>query len=265
MAFDRFIIGPTGGLQTDLRPWLIPDEAMAQLDNCYVFRGRVRKRFGTRWMGDSSLLSRLRMQLVPAVLTVTTPVDIVVGQQFSIGIDIFTVNNITPPYPVNLLSTSAITAQLVAANQVTFSAIASTVYWYPALPVMGLMNPETSAINNEPSYAFDTKFAYQYVNGWERLDGEVTPGASMWTGDNSQFFWGTTWSGTNAADRVLFVTNFNETEPNFMRFFFKNKWDNFEPSIDGSNFLISARILVVFKNRLVALNTWEGPEYCECY
>ena len=66
MAMDRFFIAPfdkDSGLQTNYKPFLIPDEAFAQLTNAYVFRGRVRKRFGSRWMGDSQLLTRFRMSI----------------------------------------------------------------------------------------------------------------------------------------------------------------------------------------------------------
>lgn len=40
MAFDRFLIAPMqSGLQTNLRPWLIQDDAFSQLNNAYLFRG----------------------------------------------------------------------------------------------------------------------------------------------------------------------------------------------------------------------------------
>ena len=64
MAFDRFLIGPmTIGLETDLKPFMVPDEAFAQLNNAYVFRGRVRKRFGSRLMGLDQRSSRFRIAL----------------------------------------------------------------------------------------------------------------------------------------------------------------------------------------------------------
>jgi len=42
MAFDRFLVGPINtGLERDLKPFLIADDAFTLLQNCYVFRGRV--------------------------------------------------------------------------------------------------------------------------------------------------------------------------------------------------------------------------------
>ena len=260
---NRFFIAPydeSSGQQNNVKPWLIPDNAFEVLNNAYVFRGRVRKRFGSRYFANSnsSLSSRLRILLAPAALVITTPIDIVVGQSFSIGNNIFTVVNVTPPYPKSLLSTSAVTATLTAINQITFSAIAASVYFYPSLPVMGLLTYENSETNDEATLAFDTKFSYQYDNltvGWERIIGA----ASEWYGSTSDFFWGVTWSGVLASERIFFVTNFNQLEPDFMRYFNGAVWASFNPVIDAAgNTLQSARILTVFKDRLIALNTWEG-------
>ena len=70
MPMDRFLIAPmNSGLQTNLAPWLIPDEAFAQLNNAYCFRGRIRKRFGSMYMGvatgdePQALSSRLAVSI----------------------------------------------------------------------------------------------------------------------------------------------------------------------------------------------------------
>lgn len=281
MPNDRFLIAPydtNSGLQTDVKPWLIPDEAFAELNNAYVFRGRVRKRFGSKWIADDKLSTRLRIQVgVTAggtlagnvrTINVDAGMPTAVGQGFSVLGIFFTVFN--PAAGVQQMKRSDNSAA-VATYNLTTSAFNITgtgapngtpVYFYPALPVMGLLNFEDTSINNEFIIGFDTRYAYQYNNGWLRLNGETTPGAAVWTGTDSQFFWGETWTGANASDKVFFVTNFNENEPNFIRKFTRNPnlWDNFRPQIDATpNFLNSARIIVVFKNRLVFFNTWEGP------
>lgn len=277
MPTDRFLIAPydsESGLQNNVKPWLIPDTAFSALENAYVFRGRVRKRFGSKWLGNTQQSTRLRINVgvtVAGTLAGVLPAGATaaVGQMFSINDVIFTVNQLgVPPTPLLVSNGSATTATLTAAGAFNFVGVldsggasvgAAIVYFYPSLPVMGLLTFDAININNETTIGFDTRFAYQYIgSGWERITGEVTPGAARWTGSNSQFFWGTTWSGTNAADRVFFVTNFNETEPNFMRSFFAGNWDNFRPAVSATEFLNSARILVPFKNRLLAFNTWEG-------
>lgn len=279
---DRFLIAPydkDSGLQTNVKPWLVPDEAFAQLENAYVFRGRVRKRFGSRWLGDTQVSTRLRIALKdnlgnPVVTNGagnaadTVPGGVgAVGQIFSIGTVVYTVYALG----ASPLLSSGIGAGTfdTATGAYTFAgAPANTqVYWYPSLPVMGLLSREENAVNDEPVVGFDTRFAYQYSGtGWERLDGETNPGDASWTGDNAEFFWGTTWTGADAFTKVFFVTNFNESEPNYMRYFLSGNWNTFRPlltsvTVGGTTTttnLDMARIIVPFKNRLVCFNTWES-------
>lgn len=115
MAYDRFMIAPiNGGLQTDLLPWQIMDDSFSKMENAYIYRGRVRKKPGTRYMnnqvpvGLQQLYSRLRI----TVTTVTSSaasgrvpgVKFNVGQQFSIGTQIYTVQ--ATGTPVTMLCTS---------------------------------------------------------------------------------------------------------------------------------------------------------------
>src|SRR5215469_4150043 len=45
------IAGNMKGLQTNVKPWLLPDEAFQYLYNAYVFRDRVKKREAVRSLG----------------------------------------------------------------------------------------------------------------------------------------------------------------------------------------------------------------------
>ncbi len=191
-----------------------------------------------------------------------------IGQMFSVGLQVFTVVALGNP-GVMLISGAATLATFdTTTGQVIINGASTTddLYYYPALPVMGLLSAEVPNVNNEPTYAFDTRFSYQYINGgWERLNGEATPNAAYWLGTNYQFFWGTTWTGTNAVDKLFFVTNFNIGEfvavnhPFNMRYLTPGLvWTDFTPAIDAANFMFQALILVPFKNRLVAFNTYEG-------
>lgn len=277
---DRFFIAPyaeNSGLQTNLKPWLIPDEAFSELNNAYVFRGRVRKRFGSRWTGGTQFSSRLRINIgtitggtlsgnVRSIL-VDSGMPTAVGQAFSIGTIVFTVYNSTTGAQQMLRTDNSISTATynLATSDFNITGVAlpdaTPVFFYPSLPVMGLLTYEQISINDEYVIAFDTRYAYTYgAGGWNRIGAEATAGASVWTGSNSQFFWGDTWTGADASAKIFFVTNFNENEPNFMRYYDGSIWTNFRPQIDATpNYLNSARIIVPFKNRLLAFNTWEGP------
>jgi hypothetical protein len=241
---DRFLIAPydeNSGLQTNIKPWLIPDQAFSELNNAYVFRGRVRKRFGSRWIGENSLVSRLRIFLGTitggslsgnvATILADAGFTAAVGQSFSIDTIVFTVYNPAGGDQQMLRSdgSGATATYNLTTSDFNITGVAlpdgTDVYLYPNLPVMGLLTYEQSSINDEFVIAFDTRYAYQYNGGWERLSAEATAGASVWTGDNSQFFWADTWTGVNASTKVFFVTNFNI--PDGIRYLIGSDWNFF--------------------------------------
>ena len=110
MPIDRFYIGPydsESGLENDIKPFLLPEKAFASLNNAYCWRGRIRKRFGTRWLGQTQQTTRLRM----TVATITSDAasgtvpgtQFNIGQEFSIGTNFFTVyqTGVTMPMLIN--------------------------------------------------------------------------------------------------------------------------------------------------------------------
>lgn len=277
MALDRFLIAPfTTGFETDLKPWLIPDDAFQELTNAYVFRGRVRKRFGAQLMGNSStgltapLLSRLRIQ-VGTIGAPSSPVPgtiFKIGQMISAGNQIFTIYQTGTPAAmlhtgIGTGTFNTTTGAFVLSG--TGLAGGTPIYFYPSEPVMGLTTYDqaNTPINNQPPFAFDTQFAYTYSGGWLRSGTGSTP---IWHGNNLNFFWAYNWVGATDDARFLFVTNFNATVPtpgagdDPIWYFDGTNWVNFSPFTvflsDGS-YVQTARIIVAFKNVLILLNTIE--------
>lgn len=290
MAQDRFLIADyNDGLRTDLRPWIIPDQAFVELENSYVFRGRVRKRCGSILMGKGlagsantdPLFSRLRILVdttdpVTGDASGTVPGGVgAVGQLFSIGNEIFTVINGTAG-PQNMLNTGTTVTKTFDVSTGAYNFVGADlnteVYWYPALPVMGLCNYEVGAINNQPLFGFDTRFAYRFsaTAGWQRSASGAFPSSPIFQGTDLDFFWTTNWRGTTADETILFVTNFNSAagappgtqDP--MWSFNGSTWASFIPYfLPGGGapstgpFVQTARIILPFKNRLILLNTIE--------
>lgn len=288
MPYDRFLIAPINtGLQTDLRPWLIPDDAFAELNNAYVFRGRVRKRFGSRFMGSGwssaqtePLFSRLRIDLGntdgSGNISVTVPGDIFkVGQMFSIGTEIFTVD--VTGTPGVMLTTGASTVHTynttTGALVINGAAVTTPTWFYPAEPVMGLTNYEVGPINDQPSYGFDTQFAYIFAGGfWQRS------GTAIWHGNNLNFFWAFNYRGITPGNVTLFVTNFQVANPNGAGTATDDPiwWTSdgstwvadaganafyFLPAggaIHTGPYIFTSRLIIGFKNRLLLLNTIEN-------
>lgn len=288
MRYDRFLIAPINtGFQTDLKPWLIPDDAFEELNNAYVFRGRVRKRFGGRLMGtgwDSALtaplFSRFRIQVNTTdgagVASGTVPGGVcAIGQMFSIGDEIFTVQ--ATGTPVVMLDTGASVTHTYNTSNGAYvfagAAINTPVWFYPALPVMGLTLYDTGPIDDQPAYGFDTRFAYVFAGGfWQRS------GTAIWHGTDINFFWASNWRGATPGVVVLFVSNFYVVNYNGA----SNASDDPIWTFDGttwtahpgsgangffflpaggartsSPFIVTARLVIPFKNRLLLLNTVE--------
>lgn len=229
MATDRFLIGYADnqtGLQTNVKPFILPDNAYSQLFNCYVFRGRTRKRFGSIWMGTSQLDTRLRY-LLPVTVgnSGTVPGSIFgIGQMFSIGTDVFTVN--ATGNPATLLSTNpAITFTYDTSNGayvVTGATSSSQIFFYPATPAMGLPQYYVPVDNNSSNFAFDTQFSYVFdtvANTW----GALTTGASIWTGTDANFFWSTNYQGVTPNINYLFTTNYFPADG--IRYFDGTTWN----------------------------------------
>ena len=295
MPMDRFLIAPINtGLQKNVKSWQIMDDAFSYLKNAYVFRGRLRKRFGSTLMANSQLQSRLRVQIgttnavtgnLPPTNIGTSATQIQVGQMFSVGNVIFTVTELGAVATLttdrsNVKITGAINTGVtpntfsITGNGVTN--LNTPVYYYPSKPVMGIDQYEIGAINNHPTYAFDTQYAYLFTpgTGWNRS------GTAEWKGNDSKLFWTTNWQGL-AGNPVLFVSNFNAStgavrptatdDP--IWYFDGTNWFDLPGTLASTRgifflpnggapytgpFVQTARIIVPFKNRLVLLNTIEN-------
>ncbi len=146
---DRFLIAPIDeGLRTDLKSWLIPDSAYAELNNAYIFRGRLKKRVGSLYTGsvsDGELGSRLRVLLPTTKVSVGTTngsgdlsgtvsgASGKVGQKFSIGGEVFTC--VVEGTPGTLTTTGSATTHTfnTTSGAFVFAGAAPTteVYFYP--------------------------------------------------------------------------------------------------------------------------------------
>ncbi len=292
MPMDRFLIAPLdSGLTRNSPPWIQPDDAFEYLQNAYVWRQRVRKRYGSELMGLTQLQSRLRASLAAggagvgitdafgdAVGNVRTilgdaTLPLAVGQIFSVGTQIYTiVNGAAGPQAMNWTGASLPSTFNLTNGDFFIDASdfpLTTVYFYPSLPVMGIDQYLIGAVNDHPTYAFDPRFAYVFSGGaWGRS------GTAVWHGNDLNFFWVANWQSL-AGTKYLFVSNFNFTAPtpgatdDPIWYFDGTTWTAasganafyFRPAggaIHTGPYVKTARIIVPFKNRLVLLNTVEN-------
>lgn len=279
---NKLITGYSSGLTQNKKPFLLPDQAWQTLENGYVWRERVRKREGTK------LLGRLRRDLAGSSLGVTpagpdfinfanvlTTIGIAGEPDAELEPGSLLITIVAPDaatFTDNGDGTLAVTGAGVAAGSYVNYATgevnlqfagaltggaaitATTLHYYPSLPVMGILEREVAAINDEQTIWFDTKYAYIYSG--TNFDEFIT--GTTWSSTNSDFFQGFNYRGVNPGDRLLFVTNFVSTAANPMRYTDGITWTTFAPLVAAADTLYSARILVAYYGRLVALNVWEG-------
>lgn len=195
----------------------------------------------------------------------TYTVTVLSVDTFSIGVDTTAYGVYTFGGTWISLSTFGVINYLSSAVTISYtrSATATTIIfrYFPSLPVMGILKRDITTIGIDQTVFFDTKYAYEYVNGFQ----ELVPGTT-WTGNNTQFFWGCNFQGTTPDLRFFFVTNNNITpgavtpyDP--IRYYNSGSstWINLQPLTTATVTLWQALIIIPYYGRLLALNVWEGP------
>ncbi len=283
MAYDKFLIAPiTGGQQRNVRPWLIMDEAFEKLRNMYVWRGRIKKRFGATFMNESvasniqQLLSRLRIKIgttdamgdfpttkVPGVINK-------IGQSFSCGTEIYTVWQDGAPGDLLIsgAATSATYWTTAGANKGEFTLTGAPaltdIYFYPSEPVMNFFSYYDTVQGEEVTYAWDTQFVYKftYATGWQR----DVAGTPIWSGTNHDFYYACNYRGVTSDVFNMWVVNYVVAD--LIWYYDGATWTQIgnvgttgtNSTVDdpATDFIQSALIIVPFKDRLLMLNTKEN-------
>lgn len=277
----HLIANPRIGAERDLEPFLLPEDAYPNLEDCYLWRGRVKRR------QSYQLLGRLNRQIgtTNGAGDVTIPLPnfplIPGASQFQIGTEILQDPKSTAGGdPVTLLTTgSSVTTlnRITGVLTITGAAIATPVLYFPGLPVMALASLESVGQNNESIetlIAFDTKFAYLNVNSANPFSDlsnyKGTATIFNWTGTDYQFFWTYNYAGamwaTNSKPGFQGSSTATTGTGDGIRWLDQDTtgWVNFLPVITGTNaavgstYLLGCLIILPYKGRLLAFNTTEG-------
>jgi len=229
------------GLENDIVPTKLSNEAFSVLENAYVWRNRIKQKDGV------SLLARLNRQLsskslgntdgsgnlsvnIVTFLTLESTASIVPG---SITVTVGAQNFIEPATPNGTLSNGAggtgtinyATGALTINTNPDLAAAAVTITfkYYPGLPVLGLDNYDTQAINDERLIAFDQKYAYEFLTD-NFVDASfykmaVPRNPVTWSGGNYQQFYATNYEGAmwvtnnNHGTHILTITGITQANP----------------------------------------------------
>ena len=281
------------GLNNYYEPFLIPEKAFTRLEDCYCFRAKVIKRLGYQLLGrlrrvitakvfsstiDGSIatfnvLTEIGISLADepnATLRPGTTMKIVIA-----GADINSTltdlgNGTMSTTPGSKISgatinynTGVLTLTFVAGGPWAASTATFTGDYFPGLPVMGLRLQEQIGVNEELTLAFDQKYAYQFNNTTNLFEEYLPATATVWHGNDFNFFWSTNFSTDGTTD-LCWVTNTQMTAaaPNKDPIRYTNgaAWTVFQPRLDpaATSFLTNAEIILPFKGRLLFINTYEG-------
>jgi len=245
---EKLVVGPfKKGLQNNVLPFLVDNDAFPTLINAYQWRGRIKRKRGTQ------LLNRLKRYFdstsesyyTGAVVTLDGDGEanllvsyglqegtIVPGSVVITGGAVY-----TDPGEDGILETGGNPAGTInyATSEISIPAeasanIESQFNYNPALPVMGLENLKLTPRQFKQTIAFDTRYAYfiQATSTYETYDisfyknpttgtytnyvqkSVVTP--TIWNGQDYMQFWTTNYEGafwaTNGIREPFVVTNY---------------------------------------------------------
>lgn len=213
---DKLIVGPISkGLKNNVTPFNIDNDSFPILQNAYQWRGRVKRKRGTAYLG------RLNRTIGTTdssgnFTTIILPKPGIGLASFSIGTDIFIDPGTTLTGTQTLITNGTGTGTLVRSTGVltiTGSINLDSVIYYPLLPVMGLedlqLNPTTypgtlgfdttysyNILHNEPYAIYDVSF-YKKPSGF----GKTIATPTTWNGQDYQQFWTVNYQG------ALWATN----------------------------------------------------------
>lgn len=224
----KIVVGPFDkGLKTGFTPFNVDNTNLTTLFNAFVWRGRIKRKRGT------SFLTRLNYYLT---FTVTLVADSATLPQFPIKLgSISLVGSVdgttyTDPLMNGTLTATGGTGTGGTINYATgvitiigggTETLTGSMYYYPALPVMGEEDLMLQPTQFPGTIAFDTKYAYNLVTASPypnyninfyknpapdsvNLPGYVpktTATSFNWNGQNYQQFWSTNY------ENALWVTN----------------------------------------------------------
>lgn len=286
VGYQPFLIAnPRVGMERDIEPWLLPQDGFPDLQDCYLFRGRVKRRLSFSFLGrlnkkigttdaGGNFVFNFPVTLVNFPLPMSPAVS-----TFVVGATTYHDPEINGAInPVVLLTNGPGVGTLDRATGVLTIAGGpdlTDVFYFPGLPVMGLSTFETTDINIENLVGFDTRFAYSYdsvakkFNDFSLYHGTVNE--FNWTGTDSDLFWTTNYSGAfwatnNVPGFQTMETTTTAAQGDGLRWadLDNSGWINFLPPINDpvlpadQEYLLGALMLIPYQGALIALNTWEG-------
>lgn len=273
MSYQPFLIAPFGtGLDTDMAPWLLPQDAFSNIVNGHIHHGVVEKRDGYTKQGDIVHQDQTNWKITgvtqanPGVVTMTSAAGLTNG-------DIVEIRNVTGMTELNgnqytVANVGATTFELSGVDTTLFTAWAASgdVYHIPGNRTMGLHRRIDSA-NVKEVIAFNQRRASKFNptnNEYDPLDSVDIMDAGA---ENTDYIWADNWASTASSAAAtqyrLYFTNgraysAGPPEVNGIRYYDGGTTTTlFRPQINSMAFINGCKLLFAFRQRLVLLHTIE--------
>jgi len=272
MTYKPFLIAPFGtGLDTDVEPWLLPQDAFSNVVNGHIHHGVMEKREGFSKQGDIVHQDQTNWKITavtkanPGVVTVTATT----GLANSDTVEIRNVAGMTElngnQYTVTGLTGTKFT--LSGVNTTAFTTYTGTgdVYRIPENRVMGI-NQFVGSGNVKEVLAFDTKRAAKF-NGTS-LEYDPIDSANIFASGETDYVWTANWSSTLSTaatplNRMYFTNGlaYSAGPPviNGIRYYTGSTTTTlFRPQINAGAYINGCKLIFAFRQRLLLLSTIEG-------
>jgi hypothetical protein len=274
------------GLEKDKEPFLLENDAFPVLEDVYLYQGKIVKKRGTEHLGRLVQYVEDTFKILADPATVNL---IGVAGVGTLGIQPGSVSITTPNTPLTYVDDGEgtltapgpytgtidyVTGSLVlnvAPAEVGANATFSFEY-YTGRPVMGLFTKELETVNVENVIAFDTVKANLWNKGTKRFEdiSVDTAGAEvLWSGTDAQFFWAESYYTDNTGNNLTWVTNNKQysvsaggLDQDGISIYNSTGWSVQNPlltsAVAANRYLNGCKILIAYKNRMLALNTLES-------
>jgi len=270
-----FLIAPFSiGLDTDLEPWLLPQDGFEEITNGHIHHGILEKREGYQKLGDLPHCISITgaTNADPAVFTVASTTGLTNGDTVQLNYmtgGTWTSLNDTQ-YVVRNVTGTTFTLETIAGADVDGTSLGSftsgCVGYYPGDRIMGIWRFVDSS-NVKQLLVFDTKRAAIYNTVSELFDPLDT--ADVMSGANTDYVVAGNWASTaSTTASTLFRLYFTNGKSNAggstdgIRIYDPSisttATTQFAPTINGGNAIRGCKLIFPFRQRLVLLHTFEG-------
>lgn len=284
MSYEPFLIAPFRiGLDLDLDPWLLPEDAFAEIRNAHIKHGVVQKREGYKLLSQAAETNAnfeitAASNTDPVVLTLTDVTALSNGDRIQVNYVVGMTELNGNQYLVsNKTGGVGGTIDLQDLNENDINGISYGVYisdgfvsTFPAVRIMGIGRTYDSE-GNKNTYVWDTARGYFFNKTNQSLE-PLDLSDIFDSGEENYICW-TNWSSvanTSASplNRIYFTNGkAHSAGLNGLRFYSTATEPTtpilaadslFQPNINGGNALNGCQFLFAIKQRLLLLGTFEG-------